>query len=289
MHEITWWHAILLGLTQGLTEFIPVSSSAHLNIMHWLLGQPRELTFDVALHIGTTFALIWYFRHDWAELLRNPAQARLRNLIFMACVPAILAGLALRKYQETPIFADVRFNAVMLIIMGSLLWLADYTGSKQRPLEEVQTKDALLIGVSQALALVPGVSRSGSTMTMGLLLKFSRESAARFSFLMSLPITLGAVGYEFYKDVLKAPNGLGALNASPGVVLLGILVSGASGFWAIGFLLNFLKNRSVALFTFWRIGVALLVFALVAAGFRAESNQPVPAKISALNTVLSTR
>ncbi|HEX8833408.1 MAG TPA: undecaprenyl-diphosphate phosphatase [Abditibacteriaceae bacterium] len=265
--EITWWQAIILGLVQGLTEFIPVSSSAHLNIVHWLLGQKRELTFDVMLHIGTLSALAWYFRHDWAGLLRDPAQKKLRNLVFLACVPAVLAGVALKKYQHTPIFANVQFNATMLIIMGGLLWWADHIGRKRRDLDHVNLKDALIIGVSQAMALVPGVSRSGATMTAGLFRRLTREAAARFSFLMSLPITLGAVSYEFYKDVYKA-GGFAALDASPSVIALGIGTSAASGFWAIGFLLNFLKKHDVTLFVVWRIAVALAVFALLALGWK---------------------
>jgi len=263
---ITWWQAAILGLTQGLTEFIPVSSSAHLNIVHWLFNQDRELAFDVMLHIGTLLALAFYFRHDWVELLTNPAQQKLRNLVLVACVPAVVAGLALRDLEEkSPFFKDVGFNAVMLIVMGLLLWWSDYVGRKRRELEQVNWKDALIIGSSQALALVPGVSRSGATITAGLFRRLSREAAARFSFLMSLPITLGAVLFEFYG--LTKKGGFEALNASLPVVLLGITLSALSGFWAIGFLLNYLKTKSVALFVLWRIVVALGVFVLLRLGF----------------------
>jgi undecaprenyl-diphosphatase len=258
---VTWWQALLLGLIQGLTEFIPVSSSAHLNITHWLLGQHRNLTFDVLLHIGTLFALVFYFRHDWVELLRNPAQAKLRNLVILACVPAVIAGLLLRELEEeNKFFIDPRFNATMLIVMGLLLWFADYIGRKERTLEEVNLPDALIIGCSQALALVPGVSRSGATITFGLFRRLTREAAARFSFLMSVPITLGATIFE--ARALLKPDAFTAINASPGVMLLGIVASGLSGFWAIGFLLNYLKTKSVTLFVIWRIVVAILVFAV---------------------------
>ena len=258
---VTWWQAVLLGLVQGLTEFIPVSSSAHLNITHWLLGQSRNLQFDVLLHIGTLLALVFYFRQDWAELLRNPAKAKLRNLVILACVPAVLVALKLRNLEEKlPIFTDVRFNALMLIVMALLLWWADHIGRKRRLLEEVNLKDALIIGFSQALALVPGVSRSGATITFGLFRRLTREAAARFSFLMSVPITIGATVFEGRK--LAEPNAFANLNATPGVMLIGIVVSAVSGFWAIGFLLNYLKTRSVTLFVMWRIAVALLVFAV---------------------------
>src|SRR4051812_4892831 len=119
---ITPLHAIILGLVQGLTEFIPVSSSAHLNITHWLLGHhKRELPYDVLLHIGTLVALAWYFRHDWKLLLTDAGHRKLRNLVFIGCVPAVVVGLALRKIQDAPICADVRFNALMLLIAGSVL------------------------------------------------------------------------------------------------------------------------------------------------------------------------
>ena len=268
MHLITWWQAIVLGLAQGLTEFIPVSSSAHLNILHWLFGQNRELPFDVMLHIGTLCALAWYFRHDWRGLLREPAQSGLRNLVFIACVPAVIFGVLGRKLQDHPPLSQVWFNATMLIVAGLLLWWADRSGRQEREVESVALRDALVVGGSQALALLPGVSRSGATLTAGLMLGLTRESAARFSFLMSLPITLGAVAFEFYKDVWQG-GGLPALGASAGVVLLGILVSAASGFWAIGFLLNFLRRRDVTPFVLWRIAVALAVFGLLAAGYPA--------------------
>lgn len=258
---ITWWHAIILGLTQGLTEFIPVSSSAHLNFTHWIFGQNRELTYDVILHLGTLFALAFYFRKDWAELLTNPAQRRLRNLIFLSCVPAVVAGVLLRDLEESHwFFTDVRTNAFMLIVMGSVLLAADYWSRKERPMNEVKTSDALFIGCAQALALIPGVSRSGATLTAGLLRGFERADAARFSFLLSLPITVGAVGYEFLGAIRK--NEFAHMNASPAILVLGVLVSAASGFWAIGFLLSYLRTRSVMLFFVWRVVVALAVFAL---------------------------
>lgn len=259
---VEWWQAILLGLVQGLTEFIPVSSSAHLNITRWLLGHDeRQFAFDMMLNLGTLAALMFYFWHDWVELLRNPEQKHLRNLVFAACVPAVIAGLLVHDLEkESPYFAEPRFNAVMLIVMGLVLWLADHTGRKRRVLEQANWKDAITVGCSQALALVPGVSRSGATITAGLFRRLTREAAARFSFLMSLPITLGATLFEARK--LFEPGGIASLNATVPVMLLGIIVSGVSGFWAIGFLLNYLKTRSVTLFVVWRILVAILVFGL---------------------------
>lgn len=264
--QITWWHAIILGLVQGLTEFIPVSSSAHLNITHWIFGQDRELTYDVVLHIGTLFALAYYFRNDWRELLTNPAQKKLRNFVFIACVPAVIAGVLLRDLENKSPFSDVAFNAGAMIVMGLVLLAADRLGRRERTTESLTLADSLLIGCSQALALVPGVSRSGATLTMGLFRGLTREDAARFSFLMSLPITLGAVLFQVLSAFKK--HEFATMGASPFVLLLGVAISAASGFWAIGFLLNYLKRHNVILFVVWRLLVALLVYALILTGIR---------------------
>ena len=262
--HIEIWQAIVLGLVQGLTEFIPVSSSAHLNITHALMGHPRQLTLDVFLSIGTTVALIWYFRHDWKELLTVKKLAPLRNLVFISCVPAAIAGVLLRGLEDKyPLFADIRFNAVMLAVAGAILMISDQVGTKERTIEQITLKDALIIGASQAVALIPGVSRSGSTLTAGLFLGLKRADAARFSFLMSLPITLGAIAFElrgFLKDG-------GVINASYLTIAIGIVTAGISGLWAIGFLLNYLKTKDVTPFFIWRLAVALLVFGLLMSGF----------------------
>lgn len=252
----------MLGLAQGLTEFIPVSSSAHLNFLHAYFGQSRELGYDVVLSIGTTVALAWYFRHDWKALLTDPAQRKLRDLIFISCIPAVLLGFVLKKtgMEDRPPVSEVWFNAVLLSVAGVVLWVSDRTGRQTRELKSVNLADALIVGCSQALALFPGVSRSGSTLTAGLFRGMTREAAARFSFLMSLPISTGAILFSCYSDIKKGvPFG-----ASPISLLVGVLVSGISGFWAIGFLLNFLKRRSVTPFLMWRLAVTALVFTMMA-------------------------
>ena len=261
MQQIQWWQAAVLGLVQGLTEFIPVSSSAHLNITHWLMGSSeRFLTFDVLLHIGTLLALAFYFRGDWVNLLRNPEWRGLRDKVLLACIPAIIAGALLHNAEEKYLlFKDPLFNALMLAVAGAILWWADRSGSKKRDIASLTVKDALWVGASQALALIPGVSRSGSTITMGLLRGFDRETAARFSFLMSLPITLGAVGLEAFKAFRS--GAMTASGATLPVILVGIVISGLSGFWAINFLLDYLKSHDVRLFVFWRWAVAALVLA----------------------------
>jgi len=264
---VTWWQAIILGLAQGLSEFIPISSSAHLNILHWSFGQDRELAFDLILHLGTLAALAFYFRRDWVDLLTKPELQKLRNLVFLACVPAVIAGVLLRDLEEKlPLFTAVHFNAIMLIVAGAVLWIADRAGPKQRDIATIGVKDAIIIGCSQAVALIPGVSRSGATMTAGLALGLTRESAARYSFLMSLPITLGAVSFDLLKRIpeMRRDGVVEALGAPPAILLLGVVVSAASGFWAIGFLLNYLKTRDVTPFVAWRVCVALAVFIALA-------------------------
>ncbi len=251
---VTPLQSIILGLVQGLTEFIPVSSSAHLNIAHALMGHPRELSFDVMLSIGTTLALAWYYRHDWRALLFDPAQKKLRNLVFLACVPAVLLALPIHKFESRPPLSLATFNALMLFLAGLVLLFADKTSRQTRDLGSVSAKDSILVGIGQALALVPGVSRSGATLTAGRFLGFNREDAMRFSFLMSLPISLGAIVFKI-KD-------FGHINAPFSSLILGTVASAVSGFWAIGFLLNFLKKRDVTPFFIWRAGVALVVLFL---------------------------
>lgn len=250
--------AVILGLVQGLTEFIPVSSSAHLNITHALMGHGRDLSFDVMLSIGTTLALGWYYRRDWRGLLFDPSQKKLRNLVFLACVPAVLLALPIHQFEDKPPLSLATFNAAMLFFAGAILWVADKTSRQTRDLESVSAKDSILVGIAQALALVPGVSRSGATLTAGRLLGFNREDAMRFSFLMSLPISIGAIIYKI-KD-------FGDINAPLSSLVLGTVASAISGFWAIGFLLNFLKTRDVTPFFIWRAGVALIVFFLASRG-----------------------
>ena len=272
--NISWWESLLLGLVQGLTEFIPVSSSAHLNILHTFFGHPRKLTYDVILSVGTSIALLWFFRHDWKALFTDKSQAKLRNLIFSSCVPAALLGVVLKKSRLTEIspIADAWFNGVLLVAAGLVLLWSDRVGKQEREMSSVGFKDAMIVGCSQAIALFPGVSRSGATLTAGLFLGMTRESAARFSFLMSLPINIGATAYACYDD-FKNGAGWATVGATPAVMILGIAASAVSGFWAIGFLLNFLKKRDVMPFVIWRIVVALIVWGLIAAG-RIPMTQP---------------
>jgi len=257
--RVHWWQALLLGTVQGATEFVPVSSSAHLNIAHHLLGQKtRQLPFDVVLSVGTIGALGWYYRRDWKAMVREKEQRRLLFLVGLACVPAVLvAALSpIRKWEDSSkLFYSPFYNGLWMMLGGALLLGADRYGSQTRDVADLKAQDALWIGASQALALVPGFSRSGSTLATGLLLGLRREEAARFSFLLSLPISVGAVLYELRRF---KPHSLGA---GSGEAALGVASSGVSGFYAISFLLRALHKRDVTPFVAWRAVVGL--FAMV--------------------------
>ena len=267
---MTIFHALVLGIVQGLAEFLPISSSAHLALTPWVFGWPAAgLAFDVSLHIGTLAAVLWFFRHEWVRLIsagvrivvtRRVETDAQRRVIFLviATVPGALGGLALNDLAETTFRAPVLI-ASMMIVMGIVLWLVDRYASQVRPLESMRWHDALLVGMAQVLALVPGVSRSGATMTAGLSLRFKRESAAVFSFLMSMPITAAAA-------VVKTPEAIReATSLAPLVV--GVLASAVSGWFAITVLLRYVSRHSFGVFALYRIvvGGALLALALVRA------------------------
>ena len=243
-------HAIILGIVQGLTEVFPISSSAHLVLVPWFLKWHYQgLSFDVALHMGTAAAFIIYFFNDWAEMIRT--RSNIFWYIVIATIPGALAGLLLEKKAET-VFRSPLLIAAMLLIFAIVLWLADRTGKKDTPMEKVGLKTALTIGFAQAMAIIPGVSRSGITMTAGLWKGLSREAAAKFSFLLATPIIVAA-------GVLKLPK----LHSSDlnSAFWLGVLASAIASFVGIQFLLNFVKRSSFNIFVWYRIAAAIIVVA----------------------------
>ena len=261
---MTTFQALVLGLIQGLTEFLPVSSSAHLSLAPWLFGwQDPGLAFDVALHFGTLIAVVWYFRAEWGKLI-SAAISMLRNrkvqtveekrvlFLILASIPGAIGGLLLEKKAETVFRAPV-LTASALIVMGVVLWAADRFSRMDRELTGMRWLDALLIGVSQVFALLPGVSRSGSTITTGRLLRFDRQSAAVFSFLMSMPIIAAAV-------VLKVPEVLRTSGFSAPLVV-GVVSAGVSSWLAIAILLRYVSRHSYGIFALYRVvlGVVVLV------------------------------
>ncbi len=258
--------AIFLGIVQGLTEFLPISSSAHLALLEHYFDVPDAgLTFDVLLHVGTLVALIAYFWHDWLDMftavLRPDRQNRFERRLFwylvVATIPGAVAGFLLEKKAETIFRAPIRI-AILLGIMGIILYLADRMARHQRRLPGITLTDAILIGLSQALAIMPGVSRSGSTMTMGLILGFTRETAARFSFLMSTPIIFGAGLYHG----LKLLKGGDATTFFTLPHILGFLAAVISSYLTIKFLLQFLQRHTFVIFALYRVLLSAVVLGL---------------------------
>ena len=257
--------AIILGLVQGLTEFIPVSSSGHLVLLHHLFGETDGgLAFDVALHIGTLLALIIFFYKEIVllvlGLLGRNNHKRLSWLIAAATVPAVFAGVLLKDLAETS-FRSVNLVAVNLIVVALLMLVAERYAkkhyAKKTALHNVGTKQAMTIGVAQAFALVPGVSRSGSTITAGIFVGLDRVAATRFSFLLAIPATFGAV----VKTMLDSG---GALSGDPAIVIAGILSALLSGLFAIRFLIRYLAHHDLSVFAYYRIALGLIVLTTVA-------------------------
>jgi len=262
-------HAIILGIVQGLAEFLPISSSGHLVILEHYLGfQQAGLTFDILLHVGTLVALVAYFWRDWWDMLRalihpgrhNRFERRLFWYLVAATIPGALAGALLEHQAETIFRAPARV-ALLMGGVGLLLFLADRLARHRRQLPGLTFSDGLLIGLSQALAIMPGVSRSGITMTTALFLGFTREAAARFSFLLSTPIIFGAGLYHTLKLFKN-----GAANSLQGHLLpytLGFLAAVVSSYLAIRFLLRFLQRHTFMIFVLYRWLAAATVLTLV--------------------------
>jgi undecaprenyl-diphosphatase len=264
---MTEFQAMVLGLVQGLSEFLPISSSAHLALTPWFFGwEPGGLAFDVALHIGTLIAVAWYFRREWAALARSAVsivrQRGVRTtdewrLVFLivATIPAAIAGLTVQDLAETT-FRSPRLIAINLMVMGVLLWLVDRISKKDRPLNAMRLKDAVVLGLIQCLALLPGVSRSGSTITGGRFLGFDRQAAAIFSFLMSFPVTLAAA-------VLKAPDAF-TQRTEATTIFIGIAAAAVSSWLAIAVLLRFVSRHSFGVFAAYRLLLGIVVFVTLA-------------------------
>ena len=272
-------HALVLGLVQGLAEFLPISSSGHLLLVPWLFGwndlaDPSVAkAFDVSLHLGTLVAVIAYFRRDLVEYVRDgvtmvvrrerPAtpQGRLAWLLVLSCVPAALAGALFEDVIDEHL-GSPGLIAASLVVFGLILLAADRAKGR-RPLEEYTTRDALAVGAAQVLALNPGTSRSGITMTAARWMGFDRDAAARASFLMAIPVTAGAVVFKLAGLVSDGlPEGL----AAPMVV--GIVTAGVSGWVAVWGTLHLIRTRSFGGFVAYRIALAALVWALMIAGVR---------------------
>jgi undecaprenyl-diphosphatase len=276
--------AAILGLVQGLTEFLPVSSSAHLVIVPWLFGWPDPgIAFDVALHMGTVIAVLAYFWRDWLNIVQGllrvvstrriaDPQGRLGVYILLGTIPGVIAGLLLEtRIDESFHSADqarqangILIIAVLMILLAVALFLAERLARHRLDIAQLTLGAALGVGLAQALAVLPGVSRSGSTITAGLFAGLKREAAARFSFLLGTPIIVGS-GIKKGYDVLQA----GGIPADQQAAFaIGFVVAVISGYLAIWLLLRFLQRNSTLPFIVYRVVVGVLLIALVLAGFR---------------------
>jgi undecaprenyl-diphosphatase len=280
------YQAIVLAIIQGLAEFIPVSSSGHLIIVRRLLGwnelsPAHELTFDVALHFGTLLSVLFYFRRTWFQIIRaafggkvvrfseagdagqdlTPAEQREERMLLwflaIATIPGAIAGKLLEHSAEDYFREHIYLIAGALIAVALVMWWGEKVGQLKKPLTGVSFADSIIIGCAQAAALVPGVSRSGATITAGLFRNMTRAAAVRFSFLLSTPIIAGAAllkAHELHKEGL--PQGM----HTP--FLVGVLVSAIVGYGAIAWLIRYLQSNSLKLFIIYRIVAGIIVIGL---------------------------
>jgi undecaprenyl-diphosphatase len=282
---VSFIQAIILGIVQGLTEFIPVSSSAHLIIVPWLFHwRDPGLPFDVALHMGTLVALLWFFRADWIRLIRAGVKSitqrkigddldrRLFWFLVIGTIPGAIAGyLGESKIEElfhkpnapNTMGAMVAMG-VIIALLGIILFVVERVAKHRRGLNEISLKDSIVVGLSQALAIFPGVSRSGSTITAGLALGLQRETSARFSFLLSTPIILGA-GLKSLFDV-NSELATGAITRSDlFAYFIGFIAAAVSGYLCIKLLLRFLQKHSTDIFVYyrWLLAALIIIIAVV--------------------------
>jgi undecaprenyl-diphosphatase len=265
------FEVIILGLVQGLTEFLPVSSTAHLALVPWLFHwQDPGLGFDIALHVGTLAAIIIYFFRSWVQIILqgfgikvdgDPELKQNKMLLWVmaiATLPVGIFGYIFKEQAETT-WRNPMVIASMMIGVGIILWICDRIGNRDKNLGQITTADAILIGLVQAVSIVPGTSRSGATISAGLWRNLDRAAAARFSFLLSTPAIAAAAAKDFY-DIHKHQGGIPPEMHMPFIV--GILVSGVSGLAVIHFFLEFLRRRSMNVFVVYRIVFGIIIIAL---------------------------
>lgn len=274
-------NAIILGLVQGLTEFLPVSSSAHISIVGQLLGTGEDpgAQFTAITQIGTELAVVIFFWHDivriigqWARSLvgrvpRNDPDARMGWLIILGSLPIIILGLLFQDQIET-VLRSLWLTASMLIAFGILLGIADHVGAKRRRLTDLTVGDGAIYGFAQALALIPGVSRSGGTITLGLFMGYERAAAARYAFLLAIPAVLGSGFYQMYKSVAE-PCLAGATNCKPEIfgpleTLIATVVAFVVALLVIKFFMGYISRHSFLPFVIYRIVIGLVLFVLLA-------------------------
>jgi undecaprenyl-diphosphatase len=266
--------ALIMGLVQGLTEFLPVSSSGHLVLVPWLFGWTdpfiNSVAFTVVLHMGTLVALLAFFWRDWVTLipaglaairdrsLKGDPNRKMAFLLVVATIPAVLVGPIFESKLEDLVREPARI-ALMLCVGAAILWLADRWGSKQRDETSLTFRESLGIGVAQVIALVPGISRSGISISAGLFLGLNREAAARFSFLMATPVIGGAGIWEARKFLTNEAGPSPEMN----VIVIGFVAALIAGFLAVRFMLEFLKRQPLTGFVVYRVVAAIVVFVVL--------------------------
>jgi len=268
--SLSYIQAIFLGLIQGFTEFLPISSSGHLALVPLVSSWPDQgLAFDCIIHLGTLTAVIYYFRHDLKAMglglgetvthrsWKANRDGQMAWLILLATIPAGIIGLAFKDYIESDL-RSVEVIGWASIGFGLLLWVSDFTGRQKRHERDWNLKDALIVGLLQALALIPGTSRSGITMTGALLLGYTREAAARFSFLLSIPVIILAGGLKII-DWIEAP----VQAAGVGALLIGYIVSVISAYFCIVYFLKFLDRVGMGPFVIYRMMLGAVLLWLV--------------------------
>jgi undecaprenyl-diphosphatase len=258
------WQAVILGILQGLTEFLPISSSAHLAVMPHITGWADQgIEFDIAVHFGTLVAVLAYFFRDWLQILtgrgsdpRITSNPRLLWLLIAATIPAGVIGFLFEEQAEAA-GNNLYSIGTMMIVIGLFMAWADRRGRSNKDIGHVTTADALLIGAAQALAVIPGTSRSGITISVGLLRNLERAAAARFSFLLSTPV-IGGAALQNFVDIWRQ----GLPPDSQAAFAVGILASAVTGAVTIRYFMDFLRRRTLAFFVTYRIVFGILVIAL---------------------------
>jgi undecaprenyl-diphosphatase len=271
---VSWFEAVVLGVVQGLTEFLPISSSAHLRIVGKLFGwDDPGAAFTAITQIGTELAVVLYFRRDIGRIIlawlgsltgrrKGDPDARMGWLIIVGSIPIVILGLLFKDKIETTL-RDLRIVAIALVAFSLILYWADHVGAKKRALDDLTVGHGIGYGLAQAMALIPGVSRSGGTITMGLFLGYTREAAARYSFLLAIPAVLGSGLYEAYKG-LKGDVAGPQIDWRPTIVAT--VLAFAVGLSVIAWLLRYLTRGSFTPFVVYRVLLGLLVLVLVITG-----------------------
>ena len=266
--------ALIMGIVQGFTEFLPVSSSGHLILVPYLFGWDdpfiTSLAFSVMLHIGTLVALLTYFKGDWLRLIpaglatirdrsfREDPDRKLAWALVAATIPAAIVGFLFSDFFETQI-RQPGLVAVTMVVGGLILWIADRFGAQSRTVDDVTLPVATGIGIAQALALIPGISRSGISISAGRFAGLDRAAAARFAFLMATPITAGAIVFE----ARKLLTGEAGVEVAVVPLLVGLVASLISGFAAIHFMLRYLRTRSLQVFVWYRFALVAIVLVVL--------------------------